>query len=57
VAAARDDGPPPFISDDVLHAEPLSARRTLRVLLVGLVVWSVPVAVAALLTKRDSVFM
>jgi chromate transporter len=55
-AAAGDDGPPPVISDDVLHAEPPSVRRTLRVLLVGLVVWGVPVAVAALLTGRDSVF-
>ena len=55
-AAAGDDGPPPVISDDVLHAEPPSVRRTLRVLLVGLVVWSVPVAVAALLTGRDGVF-
>jgi chromate transporter len=54
-AAAGDDGPPPVISDDVLHAEPPTARRTLRVLLVGLLVWGVPVAAVALLTGVDSV--
>jgi chromate transporter len=54
-ATAGDDGPPPVISDDVLHAEPPSARRTLRVLLVGLGMWAVPVAAVALLTGRGSV--
>jgi chromate transporter len=54
-ATTGDDGPPPVISDDVLHAEPPSARRALRVLLVGLVVWAVPVAAVALLTGRGSV--
>ncbi|SDN02165.1 chromate transporter [Geodermatophilus siccatus] len=55
-AAAGDDGPPPVISDDALHAEPPTARRTLRVLLVGLLVWGVPVAAVALLTGAGSVF-
>src|SRR5687768_13725464 len=41
-----DDGPPPVIPDDVLHAERPSGRRTLRVLLTGLLVWGVPVALA-----------
>jgi chromate transporter len=54
-ATAGDDGPPPVISDDVLHAEPPSAGRTLRVLLVGLGMWAVPVAAVALLTGRGSV--
>jgi len=49
-AGPGDDGPPPVISDDVLHAEPPTARRTLRVLVVGLLVWGVPVAAVALLT-------
>ena len=53
---AVDDGPAPVIPDDVLHTERPSGRRTLRVLLVGLVAWGVPVAVVALLTGRDSVF-
>ena len=53
---ATDDGPPPVIPDDVLHTERPSSRRTVRVLVVGLVVWSVPVAVAALLTGAGSVF-
>jgi chromate transporter len=51
-----DDGPPPVLPDDVLHTERPSGRRTLRVLLVGLLVWGVPVAAVALLTGADSVF-
>jgi chromate transporter len=55
-AEAADSGPPPVISDDVLHTEAPTARRTLRVLLVGLLVWGVPVAIVALLTGAGSVF-
>jgi chromate transporter len=51
-----DDGPPPVIPDDALHTERPSGRRTLRVLLVGTLVWGVPVAAVALLTGADSVF-
>ena len=51
-----DDGPAPVISDDVLHTERPSGRRTLRVLLVGLVAWGVPLAAVALLTGAGSVF-
>ena len=55
-AEAADTGPAPVISDDVLHTEAPTWRRTLRVLLVGLVVWGVPIAAVALLTGTDSVF-
>ena len=55
-AEAADAGPPPVISDDVLHHEAPSSRRTLKVLLVGLVAWGVPIAAAALLTGTQSVF-
>ena len=55
-AEVADVGPPPVISDDVLHAEAPTHRRTLRVLLVGLLVWGVPIAVVALLTGAGSVF-
>jgi chromate transporter len=51
-----DDGPAPVIPDDVLHTERPSGRRTLRVLLVGLLVWGVPIAVVAVLTGAHSVF-
>jgi chromate transporter len=54
-AEAADAGPPPVIADDVLHTEAPTARRTLRVLLVGLLVWGVPVGAAALLTGTGSV--
>jgi chromate transporter len=55
-AEAAEDGPAPVISDDVLHTELPTNRRTLRVLLVGLLVWGVPVAAVALLTGAHSVF-
>src|SRR5215213_1483328 len=55
-ADGPDAGPPPVISDDVLHHEAPTTRRTLTVLLVGLLVWGVPVAVAAVLTGTSSVF-
>jgi chromate transporter len=56
-AADRPDaGPPPVISDDVLHHESPTGRRTLKVLLVGLVVWGLPIAAVALLTGAGSVF-
>jgi chromate transporter len=51
-----DTGPPPVIADDVLHTERPTTRRTLRVLLVGLLVWGVPIGAFALLTGTDSVF-
>jgi chromate transporter len=55
-AEGPDAGPPPAISDDVLHHVTPTVGRTLKVLLVGLVVWGVPVAVVALLTGAGSVF-
>ena len=55
-AEAADAGPPPVISDDVLHHEAPSTRRTLKVLLIGLLVWGVPIAAAAVLTGTHSVF-
>jgi chromate transporter len=54
-AEGPDAGPPPVISDDVLHHEAPSARRTLKVLLVGLLVWGLPVAAVAVLTGTGSV--
>ena len=53
-AEGADAGPAPVVSDDVLHHEAPTTRRTLRVLLVGLVVWGLPVAVVALLTGAGS---
>jgi chromate transporter len=53
---AADDGPSPVIPDDVLHTELPSTRRTVRVLVVGLLVWGLPVAAVALLTGAGSVF-
>ncbi|WP_232661895.1 chromate efflux transporter [Pseudonocardia sp. TRM90224] len=49
-------GPAPLISDDALHAEAPSTARTARVLAIGLVVWTAPIAVVALLTGGSSVF-
>jgi chromate transporter len=55
-AEAADAGPPPVIFDGVLHHEPPTTHRTLKVLLVGLLVWGLPVAVVALFTGPHSVF-
>ncbi|MDP9428385.1 MAG: chromate efflux transporter [Actinomycetota bacterium] len=55
-AEATGAGPPPVISDDVLRTEAPSTRRTLKVLLIGLLVWGVPVAAAAVLAGAHSVF-
>ena len=38
-----DDGPPPLISDDALHADRPSVGRALRIIALGLVIWFVPV--------------
>ena len=54
--AAAPDGPAPLVADDALHHEQPSARRTARVLLVGLAVWLLPVAVVAALTGVGSVY-
>jgi chromate transporter len=53
---SADDGPPPLIPDDALHAESPSPRRTLRILLTGLVLWASPLAAVAVLTGTGSVF-
>lgn len=55
--AAVDDGPPPLVPDDALHAERPSGRRTTLVLGVGLLLWAAPVALAALAFGRSSIFV
>lgn len=52
-----DDGPAPLIGDEALHTERPSTARSLRVLGLGLLLWAAPVAVAAALAGRDSVFV
>jgi len=54
-ADTSDDGPASLISDDTLHHEQPSARRSLRVLAIGLLVWAAPVAAVALFTGAHSV--
>ena len=53
-AAEVDDGPAPLIADDALHEDRPTARRTGLYLVVGLLVWWVPVALVVGLTGRDS---
>jgi chromate transporter len=50
------EGPEPLISDNMLHTAAPSARRTMAVLLVGLLVWWLPVLAGALLTGTGSTF-
>jgi chromate transporter len=53
---AATDGPAPLISDDALHHDRPSASRAVRILVVGLIVWFVPVAAVAVFTGTGSVF-
>ncbi|GAA5107727.1 chromate efflux transporter [Alloalcanivorax gelatiniphagus] len=55
--AAEDDGPAPLISDDQLHTERPSGRRAALVLVLGLLAWFVPVAAAAAIFGRGSIFV
>jgi chromate transporter len=56
-AATIDDGPPPLISDEALHAERPSGRRAATILAVGLTLWAAPVVLAALLAGRTSIYV
>ena len=55
--AAGDDGPPPVIPDDALHAERPSTARALKVVAVSLVLWTAPLLAVAALVGTDSVFV
>ena len=52
--AIDDEGPAPLVADDALHDERPARRRTGLVLLVGLLVWWVPVALVVAWTGRGS---
>ena len=56
-SAGVDDGPTPLISDDALHTERPSGRRAATILVVGLGLWFLPVAMAAALFGRSSIFV
>jgi chromate transporter len=49
--------PAPLISDQALHSEAPTRRHTLLVLAVGVILWMLPVLMAAALFGRDSVFV
>jgi chromate transporter len=50
------DGPTPLISDDELHSERPSRIHAAKVIGVGLLAWTVPVAAAVALAGRESIF-
>jgi chromate transporter len=52
--ATDDEGPAPLVADDALHDERPARRRTGRMLLVGLLVWWVPVFLVVAWTGRSS---
>ncbi|RZI80645.1 MAG: chromate transporter, partial [Microbacterium sp.] len=56
-AAAASEGPAPLISDDALHHDQPSRRRTVRLLGIGLLLWSAPVLAFALLVDSTDVFV
>jgi chromate transporter len=47
---------PALVADDALHAESASTARAVRTLGLGIVVWTVPIAAAAVLTGPGSVY-
>ena len=51
------DGPERLITDDALHHDAPSTRRGLKILGLGLALWFAPVALAAIVFSRDSVFV
>jgi chromate transporter len=51
-----EDGPAPLIPDDALHHERPSRRHAVKVLVLGLLAWVVPVGVVAAATGIHSVF-
>jgi len=53
-ASTADTGPPPVIPDETLHTERPSGRRTLKILIVGLLAWFTPVLVVVLTTGSGS---
>lgn len=53
---AADSGTAPVISDDVLHSEPPSRRRAAKVVVVGALVWGLPLLAAVIFTGTASVF-
>ncbi|HEX6234774.1 MAG TPA: chromate efflux transporter [Jiangellaceae bacterium] len=50
-------GSQPLISDDALRHDPPSGSRGLKILVLGLALWFAPVALAAAVFARDSVFV
>ncbi|GAA1826928.1 chromate efflux transporter [Agromyces salentinus] len=54
---AASDGPPPLIADDALHSELPSRTRTVFVLVFGVVIWLLPVALAAVFLGAQSVYV
>ena len=54
--AQRSGEAPALVADDALHAESASTARAVRTLGLGIVVWIVPIAAAAVLTGPGSVY-
>lgn len=52
-----ESGPAPLIADDALHGERPSLGRAVRILVIGLTLWSAPVIAAAVLLGGDHVFV
>ena len=51
------DTQPPLITDDQLHHDRPTSRRTLIILLVALAIWSCPIVAVALLIGLDSILV
>ena len=54
---SADDGPEPLVSDETLHHELPSKRRSLGIITLGLALWFAPVAAFALFVSSTGVFV
>jgi chromate transporter len=54
--ASGPEGPAPLIADDALHSEPPSRGHSVKVVLVGVVAWAIPVGIVVAFTGVDSIF-
>ncbi|WP_148612984.1 chromate efflux transporter [Nocardioides rubriscoriae] len=51
------DGPAPLVPDDALHSERPTVRRSVLVLVVGLLLWTTPVLLAGAVLGRQSILV
>jgi chromate transporter len=57
LSATRDENAAPLIADDALHGERPAFARAIKIVVLGVILWATPVAVAAATLGRSHVFV